>query len=71
VANEHMERRKSEVIMDEWIGDKNYKISFNLRDMLYFIVEVRTRVEQKLPELFEDTKEMEDFSSLSINKLMI
>ncbi len=66
-----MERRKSEVIMDEWIGDKNYKISFNLRDMLYFIVEVRTRVEQKLPELFEDTKEMEDFSSLSINKLMI
>jgi hypothetical protein len=39
--------------------------------MLYFIVEVRTRVEQKLPELFEDTKEMEDFSSLSINKLMI
>jgi soluble cytochrome b562 len=71
VANEHMERRKSEVIMDEWIGDKNYKISFNLRDMLYFIVEVRTRVEQKLPELFEDTREMEDFSSLSINKLMI
>jgi len=51
-------------------GQEKRIIKYHFNEGYALFMEVRTRVEQKLPELFEDTKEMEDFSSLLINKLI-